>query len=78
MVLNRFIDELKHNSTGLYIVVETNGEDQQDVFCGSKGEIVHNVKYLNIFSKYEILEINPIDDSLPYPSFEIVIVDKQC
>lgn len=73
MKLNRFIDEIKHNSTGLYIVLDNEGEDQEDVYCGTKGTIIHNVNYLNKYQSYEIKEINPLEDEGNFATFEIVI-----
>ena len=75
MVLSRFIDELKHNSTNIIIILESD-EDDRDVYYGTKGEIVHNVNYIKKWSKLEITQINAGDDSLPYPTFEICLWDR--
>lgn len=56
MLLSDFIRELKHKSLWLNIIDVKPAEDKA-VYCGTMGELIHDVKYLNTYSKYSVAYI---------------------
>ena len=76
MLLQEFIDELKHNSTNL-IIIDQKPEEDVEWFIGTKGIIINNVKYLKTYKDYKIISIEPADLFPGFKTFEIVISEQE-
>lgn len=72
MKLSQFIKDLHYNSTQLFII-DQKPEEDNDVFCGTKGTLIHNVKYLNTYQDYKVVMIEPVEDWLPGVVYEVTI-----
>lgn len=59
MLLGDFIKELKHSSTWTIIYVE-NEDDYYSAFEGTLGVLKNNIHYQEKWSKYKILEVEPM------------------
>ena len=56
MLLADFIKELKHKSLWLDII-DMKPEENNAVFAGTMGELIHDVTYVNTYNKYGIVTI---------------------
>ena len=76
MKLSQFIKDLHYNSTQLFII-DQKPEEDVDVFCGTKGVLVHNVKYLNTYQDYKVVMIEPVEDWMPGLVYEVTIKEEE-
>lgn len=75
MKLSQFIKDLHYNSTQLFII-DQKPEEDVDVFLGTKGVLIHNVKYLNTYQDYKVVMIEPVEDWLPGVCYEVTIKEE--
>lgn len=75
MLLADFIKELKHKSLWLNII-DVKPEEDNAVFAGTMGELIHDVKYLNTYSKYGIHDVVPMYSYDMKPMMYIYIYEE--